>query len=120
MSDWEVIKCPDGHYRRVIYDLGPFIADYPEQVWLAAIVQGWCPKYVHFCYVNCLDTAQRGEVTYALVKQCAYHCRTDATLRPITWIKTILCRDPIGVPIYLSNVLILVFFGQSMAYARIM
>ncbi|KAH9976656.1 hypothetical protein BGW80DRAFT_1250159 [Lactifluus volemus] len=24
--------------------LGPYIADYPEQVWLAAIVQGWCPK----------------------------------------------------------------------------
>ena len=40
----EVIKCPDGHFRRAIYGLGPYIADYPEQVWLAAIVQGWCPK----------------------------------------------------------------------------
>ncbi|KAH6893862.1 hypothetical protein BKA70DRAFT_1376094 [Coprinopsis sp. MPI-PUGE-AT-0042] len=37
-------RCPDGHYRRVIYDLGAFIADYPEQVMLAGIVQGWCPK----------------------------------------------------------------------------
>ncbi|KAK7062589.1 hypothetical protein VNI00_000077 [Paramarasmius palmivorus] len=38
-----VIKmCPDGYYRRVIYDLGAFIADYPEQVLLLGIVQGWC------------------------------------------------------------------------------
>ncbi|KAG9223441.1 hypothetical protein PLEOSDRAFT_154734 [Pleurotus ostreatus PC15] len=40
----EIIRCADGHYRRAIYGLGPYIADYPEQVWLAAIVQGWCPK----------------------------------------------------------------------------
>ncbi|KAF8889756.1 hypothetical protein CPB84DRAFT_1816420 [Gymnopilus junonius] len=25
-------------------DLGPYIADYPEQVWLATIVSNWCPK----------------------------------------------------------------------------
>ncbi|KAG6809036.1 hypothetical protein H0H92_001858, partial [Tricholoma furcatifolium] len=37
-------RCPDGHYRRVIYDLGAYIADYPEQVLLAGIVQSWCPK----------------------------------------------------------------------------
>ncbi|KAJ7730745.1 hypothetical protein B0H16DRAFT_1665336 [Mycena metata] len=37
-------RCPDGHFRRVIYDLGPFIADYPEQVLLAGTVQNWCPK----------------------------------------------------------------------------
>ncbi|KAJ7204092.1 hypothetical protein GGX14DRAFT_369056 [Mycena pura] len=40
----EVVLCPDGHYRRVVYGLGPYIADYPEQVWLAAVVQNWCPK----------------------------------------------------------------------------
>lgn len=27
--------CPDGYYRRVVYDLAGFIADYPEQVALA-------------------------------------------------------------------------------------
>ncbi|KAK1233232.1 hypothetical protein PQX77_003616 [Marasmius sp. AFHP31] len=37
-----VRMCPDGYYRRVIYDLAAFIADYPEQVLLAGIVQGWC------------------------------------------------------------------------------
>jgi Plavaka transposase len=47
-----VMKCPDGFYRRVIYGLGPYIADYPEQVWLACVVQGWCPKY-HFSSSFC-------------------------------------------------------------------
>ncbi|KAF8157500.1 hypothetical protein BJ912DRAFT_866975 [Pholiota molesta] len=40
----DVVRCPDGHFRRAIYSLGPYIADYPKQVWLAGIVQGWCPK----------------------------------------------------------------------------
>ncbi|KAJ3743843.1 hypothetical protein EV360DRAFT_90216 [Lentinula raphanica] len=40
----EAIMCPDGHYRCVIYGLGPYISDYPEQVYLAGIVSGWCPK----------------------------------------------------------------------------
>lgn len=42
----DLIRCPDGHWRRAIYGVGPYIADYPEQVWLACIVQGWCPKCV--------------------------------------------------------------------------
>jgi Plavaka transposase len=37
-------RCLDGHYRWVIYDLVAFIADYPEQVMLTGIVQGWCPR----------------------------------------------------------------------------
>ncbi|KAF8203408.1 hypothetical protein K438DRAFT_1964892 [Mycena galopus ATCC 62051] len=44
MDTPDIVMCPDGHYRRVIYSIGPYIADYPEQVWLAAIVQNWCPK----------------------------------------------------------------------------
>lgn len=39
-----VLRCPDGHYRRAIFELGPFIADYPEQVLASGVVQGWCPK----------------------------------------------------------------------------
>jgi hypothetical protein len=39
-----VRRCPDGHFRRVVFDLIAFIADYPEQVMLTGIVQGWCPK----------------------------------------------------------------------------
>ena len=40
----EVVRCADGHFRRVIYGIGPYIADYPEQCILTCIVQGWCPK----------------------------------------------------------------------------
>lgn len=40
-----ILQCPDGHFRRVIFDLAAYIADYPEQVSLAGIVSGWCPKY---------------------------------------------------------------------------
>ncbi|KAL7278946.1 hypothetical protein ACG7TL_006778 [Trametes sanguinea] len=39
----EVILCGDGHFRKVIYGIGPYIADYPEQALLACVVQGWCP-----------------------------------------------------------------------------
>ena len=45
MSEPEVVKCADGFYRCVIYGLGPYIADYPEQVLISGIVQGWCPRY---------------------------------------------------------------------------
>ena len=44
MSTPQVMRCPDGHFRRVIFEIGPFIADYPEQVVLSGIIQGWCPK----------------------------------------------------------------------------
>lgn len=44
MTTPDIIQCADGHWRKAIYCLGPYIADYPEQVWLSGIVQGWCPK----------------------------------------------------------------------------
>ncbi|KAG2076162.1 hypothetical protein BDR04DRAFT_1125739 [Suillus decipiens] len=40
----EVACFGDGHYCCVIYGLGPYIADYEEQVLLACIVQRWCAK----------------------------------------------------------------------------
>ncbi|KAI0339761.1 hypothetical protein BDW22DRAFT_1335609 [Trametopsis cervina] len=43
MSMPEVARCPDGYYRRIIYGLGPYIADYPEQVLVACVSSGWCP-----------------------------------------------------------------------------
>jgi hypothetical protein len=46
MSKPAVYRCPDGHFRRVIFRIGPFIADYPEQVMLAGIKKGWCPQCV--------------------------------------------------------------------------
>jgi hypothetical protein len=52
MTTPDVVLCPDGHFRQAIYSIGPYIADYPEQVWLAGIVQGWCPKYVSLHLVS--------------------------------------------------------------------
>jgi hypothetical protein len=46
MSKPRITLCANGQYRHVIYGLGPYIADYPEQALLACIVQNWCPKYV--------------------------------------------------------------------------
>ncbi|OJT11162.1 hypothetical protein TRAPUB_12318 [Trametes pubescens] len=43
MEDPEVVRCGDGHFRKVVYGIGPYIADYPEQALLACTVQGWCP-----------------------------------------------------------------------------
>ncbi|KAG2104001.1 uncharacterized protein F5147DRAFT_746603 [Suillus discolor] len=46
MTTPEVTCFGDGHYQHVIYGLGPYIADYEEQVLLACIVRNWCPKCV--------------------------------------------------------------------------
>ncbi|KAH9060394.1 hypothetical protein EDB83DRAFT_2292370 [Lactarius deliciosus] len=44
MTKPKVMKCPDGHFRRTIFGLGPYIANYPEQVYLSGVVSTWCPK----------------------------------------------------------------------------
>ena len=64
MSKPEVVRCADDHYRRVIYGIGPYIADYPEQCLLCAIVQGWCPKYGSF------DLSSILLVTYIVESRC--------------------------------------------------
>lgn len=43
MEKPEIVRCGDGHFRNVVYSIGPYIADYPEQALVACIVQGWCP-----------------------------------------------------------------------------
>jgi hypothetical protein len=72
MTEPEVVLCPDGHFRRTIYSLGPYIADYPEQVWLAGIVYWWCPKYVanftsffllQVVDIDCHSDVKRGQGT---------------------------------------------------------
>lgn len=46
MTQWEVVRCSDRHYRQVVYGLGPYIADYEEQALLACIVRNWCARCV--------------------------------------------------------------------------
>ncbi|KAG1745006.1 uncharacterized protein EDB91DRAFT_1236440 [Suillus paluster] len=48
MTTLEVTRCGDGHYHRVIYGLGPHIADYEEQVVLAGIIKNWCGRCLAF------------------------------------------------------------------------
>lgn len=47
MTRPDIIQCPDGHFRRVIYGIGPYIADYPEQALVAGVVYGWCGRCSH-------------------------------------------------------------------------
>ena len=64
MSKPEVVRYADGYYRRTIYGLGPYIADYPEQAFLCCIVQGWCPK----CTAKAKDLdGQHGRRTEELI-----------------------------------------------------
>jgi hypothetical protein len=42
-----ILPCPNGHLRRIIFGIGPYIADYPEQVLVSSVVSGWCPRYVY-------------------------------------------------------------------------
>jgi hypothetical protein len=63
----EVVRCFDGHYRRAIYSIGPYIADYPEQALVACIVQGWCPRYgvvfIDSCFLTIYIAVQQSETT---------------------------------------------------------
>jgi len=45
MSMPEVVMCANGLYRHVVYGFSPYITDYPEQVLISGVVQGWCPRY---------------------------------------------------------------------------
>ncbi|KAI6132289.1 hypothetical protein EV401DRAFT_2053882 [Pisolithus croceorrhizus] len=44
MTEPETILFGDNYYRRVIYALAAYIADYKEQVLLSCIIRNWCPK----------------------------------------------------------------------------
>ena len=65
MTTPKVSKCSDGHFQHVIYGLGPYIADYQEQVLLGCIVQGWCVQYV-FSYC-----------VYDVSYECKDRCTAD-------------------------------------------
>ncbi|KAG2030950.1 hypothetical protein BDR03DRAFT_1016623 [Suillus americanus] len=70
MTKPEVVRFGDNHFRCVIYGLGPYIADYEEQVLLACIVRGWCARCLGPC-TNLDEPASEccHEHTEALVKE---------------------------------------------------
>ncbi|KAG1732519.1 hypothetical protein EDB19DRAFT_1896754 [Suillus lakei] len=51
METFDITHFPDSHFRRTVYGLGPYIADYPEQLILSGVVQNWCP----WCLANRKD-----------------------------------------------------------------
>ncbi|KAG2128044.1 uncharacterized protein EDB93DRAFT_1243604 [Suillus bovinus] len=74
MTTPEVVRFGDGHYRRVIYGLGPILADYEEQVLLACIVRN-CVRGMCMSHPDSLDTkslCRRRDHTEALVEEATY------------------------------------------------
>ncbi|KAG1894965.1 uncharacterized protein F5891DRAFT_1130757 [Suillus fuscotomentosus] len=70
------ITCfPDGHFRRTIYGLGPYIADYPEQVLLSGILQNWCPR--------CLANSKDLDGGQPCLHQCKAH--TELLIEQLTY-----------------------------------
>ena len=51
MTTPQVLQCPDRHFHRIIFGIGPYIADYPEQVLISGIVQNWCGRLLPFSYL---------------------------------------------------------------------
>ena len=48
----QIMKCPDWHFWHVIFSIGPYITNYPEQVLISGIVQNWCGRFVFaYCFV---------------------------------------------------------------------
>lgn len=43
MTQPEVVRCPNAHFRRAVYGIAANMMDYPEQALAACIVEGWCP-----------------------------------------------------------------------------
>ncbi|KAF6746939.1 hypothetical protein DFP72DRAFT_1150192, partial [Ephemerocybe angulata] len=75
----KVTKCGDGHWRRVVYAIGPYIADYPEQCVLACVVSGWCARCT--APASDLDELQVTEDSERAVQRSHEH--TEAIRR--TW-----------------------------------
>ncbi|KAG1898506.1 uncharacterized protein F5891DRAFT_1190888 [Suillus fuscotomentosus] len=67
----EIARFGDGHYRCVIYGLGPYIANYEEQVLLVCIVKNWCAKCLLYRKSLDDDSLQRSRThTEALIEEC--------------------------------------------------
>ncbi|KAH9961209.1 hypothetical protein BJV74DRAFT_787725 [Russula compacta] len=71
MTTPDVVRCPNGYFRQAVYGLGPYIADYPEQVLLASIMQGWCPKQVLIFFSLCTARPENLE-GLSILQQCEH------------------------------------------------
>jgi hypothetical protein len=72
MATPEVVRCYDGHFRKAIYTIGPYIADYPEQVLVTCVVSTWCPRYV-YAGLPCSTTNSSSQMCCIILK---FRCRS--------------------------------------------
>ena len=105
MEKPKVVKCPDGHFHCAIFSLGPYITDYPEQVWLSGVVSNWCSKYVltscfctiwHISRCDALATNLDGPGSH-----CRSHKKTDFLIQTfdpgILWDEFGIWHDVVGI-----------------------
>ncbi|KAJ6631644.1 hypothetical protein B0H10DRAFT_2159848 [Mycena sp. CBHHK59/15] len=93
-----VTRCADGHFRRVIYGLGPYIADYPEQALLTSIVQGWCPRSDDFGIVGDLVPFTTGfphADIHELILMDLLHQVIKPTFKDhiVDWVEEYICAE---------------------------
>ncbi|KAG1798405.1 hypothetical protein EV424DRAFT_1474991 [Suillus variegatus] len=73
MTKPEVAHFGDGHYRCVVYRLGPYIADYEEQVLLACILRNWCAKCLsHRGNLDEISLGRSRAHADALIEECDF------------------------------------------------
>ncbi|KAG1866432.1 hypothetical protein C8R48DRAFT_747650 [Suillus tomentosus] len=71
MTKPEVTHFGDGHYHCMIYELGPYIADYEEQMLLACIFRNWCAKCLsHHGNLDDVSLCCSRSHTDVLIKEC--------------------------------------------------
>ncbi|KAJ7745315.1 hypothetical protein B0H16DRAFT_1321753, partial [Mycena metata] len=71
MTTPRITRCVDSHFHQVIYGLGPYITDYPEQALLTCIVQNWCPRCLaHTSDLDRPSGNRSHEHTDALMEGC--------------------------------------------------
>ncbi|TBU51366.1 hypothetical protein BD310DRAFT_834530 [Dichomitus squalens] len=76
MTAPRIVRCPDGHFCRAIFELGPFIADYPEQVYVSGVVSKWCPK----CCARPTELETEGPPRFREHTECLMETFDAATL----------------------------------------
>jgi hypothetical protein len=103
MTSPEVVRCPDGRFRRAIFSIGPYIADYQEQVWLAAIVQYWCPM--------CVILFFQYSLTYDIYL-------IDVTPTPTTWMISVRICELMRKLTFFCNYLSPALSGMNMAFVQ--
>ncbi|KAH9913704.1 uncharacterized protein BXZ73DRAFT_92935 [Epithele typhae] len=69
MTKPHVLRCPDLHFRRAIFQAGPFIADYLEQVYVSGVVYMWCGQCLSIPKDDFLEGDRRTHELTAMIRE---------------------------------------------------